>query len=307
MLNDSSLRKILIKAYKLTPAEERLYFTIREIYFFWGNERSCYASTETLVEETNMSSSTVKRSLKVLEEKNLIKMAYEKTKGFLSKRNIYPIEDELLLMDARSILDERTSLNEKRNEAYAVHNEVQNETCARFNMNNCAVQNEHINNQSLNNYNLNNIDIPEVQIGATAPVKTSFDVSISKPMFEKDPKERWNEIASRYHLSKVHRFDKDRIASLKARIKDCDSEDVFWNTIEAALEKSKFLQGKSSNWKPNVDFFLRRSSFVKVAEGAYTTQKASLIESDNSSPIEQAVNGYKPQSQAELIDAFLNS
>lgn len=140
---------------------------------------------------------------------------------------------------------------------------------------------------------------------ADAPVKASFDASITP--FENDPKDRWNSIAARFHLPKVHRFDKDRIKSLKARIKECDSENVFWRTIETALEKSKFLQGKSSDWRPGIDFFLRKSSFTKVAEGAYTTQKASLIESDNNSPIEQAVNGYKPQSQAELIDAFLNS
>jgi len=271
MLNDNSLRKILIKTYKLTPAEERLYFTIREIYFFWGRERCCYASNEALIEETNMSSGTVRRALKVLEEKKLITLAYEKTKGFLSKRNIYPREDELLKADAQTILDERISLTKSRNEIHHDHNDDQYDQRTMINMPNYDDQYDHINNINLNNNNLNNIiDIPEDQFGATAPVNASVD-----PLL--DAKEKWNSIAKRYNLQTVNVLTKTRIQHLKARIKEAGGDDAFWAAVEKAIAGSPFLRGQNDRkWRANFDFFMRQSSFVKALEGSYA--KGSLME-----------------------------
>ena len=127
MLNDYELRKLLLKTFKLTANEFVLYVTIREIYFYWGAEHGCYASNELLAEETNTSTGTIKRSLKVLQEKNLIQVCYAKDKGFLTKRNIYPLEDDLLRIKAEGILTERKSLQDSRNEVHADHNAVQDE------------------------------------------------------------------------------------------------------------------------------------------------------------------------------------
>ena len=277
MLNDSSLRKILIKAYKLTPAEERLYFTIREIYFFWGNDRACYASNETLMNETNMSSGTVGRALKTLESKKLIKLAYEKTKGFLSRRNIYPLEDELLKADAQSVMDEREQLMSNKNEVYADHYADQYDQRTLIKMKDHADQNDHINNQSLNNYNLNNKkDIYDDQNDHTyvdsrieGTVATSGNERVLKPEFEKDPKETWNAIATRYNLAKLKTLSKPRIQQLKARIKMAGGESEFWKEVENALKESPFLRGQNTSWKASFDFFIRESSFIKASEGVY--------------------------------------
>ena len=284
MLNDRDVRKILIKTYKLTPAEERLFFIIREIYFFWGETRACYASNETLISETNMSSGTVGRALKVLESKKLIKLAYEKTKGFLSKRNIYPLEDELLKADAQSVIDEREQLMSNKNEVYADHYADQYDHRTLIKMKNHADQNDHINNHSLNNHSLNNINnINDIQNdngtyvnsrieGAKAPVKTSFDVSISKPAFENDPKEKWNQIAKKFNLPFVNIFSKTRIQKLKARIKTAGSESAFWETVEKSLSGSAFLRGEITDWRASLDFFLQESSFLKASEDVYRRQ-----------------------------------
>lgn len=296
MLNDSSLRKILIKTYKLTPSEERLFFTIREIYFFWGESRGCYASNEILAEETNMSSSTIKRSLKILEDKKLITLAYEKTKGFLTKRNIYPLEDEILRVDAEALLSERSALIQERNEVFEVHNAAQDDSRTMFRLDGHAVQCEHINNQSLNNQSLNNKkDICDAQNdytyinsrldGADAPVATSGNPHLNHQAI----KDRWNAIAEKYKLQTINIVSPDRIASLKARIKDIGGEEAFWSTVERAIKNSAFLRGQNNRkWRVTFNWILKPSKFIQMAEGAYS-DSGSLLD-DPKKPIQEAAD-----------------
>lgn len=166
MLNDSTLRKILINGCKLSPAEERLFFTIREIYFFWGSEHACYATNDVLVNETNMPIGTVRRALKSLEEKKLISLKYEKTKGFVEKRNIFPLEDEKLAEKYPLKPDHHDQCDQRNDDQYDQRKGFHHDQYDQRTMINMISvepfhhdQYDHINNHRyiLNNQSLNNI------------------------------------------------------------------------------------------------------------------------------------------------------
>lgn len=290
MLNDYELRKLLLKTFKLTANEFVLYVTIREIYFYWGAEHGCYASNELLAEETNTSTGTIKRSLKVLQEKNLIQVCYAKDKGFLTKRNIYPLEDDLLRIKAEGILTERKSLQDSRNEVHADHNAVQDDLRD-------ADQVDHIININLNN---NRLISPDQS--AYALISHSADGSNKQSVFKEDPKPKWNDIASRYKLPTITSLTTTRIRHLKARIKEAGGESEFWAAVERSLAASPFLRGENNRgWRANFDFFMQQSSFQKVLEGAYRQegiprQNSELTEQEKSL---KALDDYIAKLKAE--------
>ena len=88
-------------------------------------------------------------------------------------------------------------------------------------------------------------------------------------------KEWWNTKASGTKVPQIAKMTPQRERHLRALIKDF-GEDVVLTTIGRIFDgHSDFLLGRnSSGWVANVDFALRRSSFIKLMEGTYD-RKAS--------------------------------
>lgn len=92
----------------------------------------------------------------------------------------------------------------------------------------------------------------------------------------------WNGMADRAGLSRCQKLTDGRKAKLLARLKDAGGLEG-WYVAMGAIEESAFLTGKTTDWKANIDFALRESSFVKIMEGAYacktpTTRGRSMSE-----------------------------
>lgn len=90
----------------------------------------------------------------------------------------------------------------------------------------------------------------------------------------------YNEAAAKYSWPRCDKFTEARAKKLKVRLKDCGGL-VGW---QAALEKmaaSDFLMGRTArdeehkNWKPDLDFLLKESSFTKLMEGKYDNRGKS--------------------------------
>lgn len=88
-------------------------------------------------------------------------------------------------------------------------------------------------------------------------------------------KEWWNTKASGTKVPQIAKMTPQRERHLQALIKDF-GEDVVLVTIGKIFDgHSDFLLGRNnSGWVANVDFALRRSSFIKLMEGTYD-RKAS--------------------------------
>ena len=88
-------------------------------------------------------------------------------------------------------------------------------------------------------------------------------------------KEWWNTKANGTKVPQIAKMTPQRERHLQALIKDF-GEDVVLTTIGRIFDgHSDFLLGRnSSGWVANVDFALRRSSFIKLMEGTYD-RKAS--------------------------------
>lgn len=88
-------------------------------------------------------------------------------------------------------------------------------------------------------------------------------------------KEWWNNKASGTKVPQIAKMTPQRERHLQALIKDF-GEDVVLATIGRIFDgHSDFLLGRNnSGWVANVDFALRRSSFIKLMEGTYD-RKAS--------------------------------
>lgn len=83
-------------------------------------------------------------------------------------------------------------------------------------------------------------------------------------------KEWWNTKANGTKVPQIAKMTPQRERHLQALIKDF-GEDVVLTTIGKIFDgHSDFLLGRnSSGWVANVDFALRRSSFIKLMEGTY--------------------------------------
>ena len=83
-------------------------------------------------------------------------------------------------------------------------------------------------------------------------------------------KEWWNTKANGTKVPQIAKMTPQRERHLQALIKDF-GEDVVLTTIGRIFDgHSDFLLGRnSSGWVANVDFALRRSSFIKLMEGTY--------------------------------------
>lgn len=282
----------------LTTTECMLYSFIHAIYYRrmqQGEQRSFYGSNNFISEQLGISRRTVIETLKTLEKKKYIKIHYSPDK---TKRLIVPklvnFED-VFQNEGGAKFAPGVVQNLQGGSAESALEMVQN-----------LHPNNNINNNLNNNLNNTHLDsvtaaIPQNDIGWTEEKISAANDMIDEHNIEY----RWNMIADEFGLKKCRCVTKTRISHYQQRIKDIGgAEDLFWDTIRAALVQSDFLRGKNNRaWKANLDFFLRQSSYVKAAEGAYSNAKTGLV-NRNTAPIEQAANGEKLTSEKELVDLF---
>jgi hypothetical protein len=80
--------------------------------------------------------------------------------------------------------------------------------------------------------------------------------------------QHYNEIATEVKWSLAQSITSDRKSALRARVRECGGEEN-WKEAIILASKSSFLTSKENNWSPNLDFFNKQSSFVKLMEGVY--------------------------------------
>lgn len=79
-----------------------------------------------------------------------------------------------------------------------------------------------------------------------------------------------NELLTRYKLPKIDKLTDERKTKLKERCKSAGGFENFLGQMEVALAESSFLRGDSGKgWRADFDFFLQKSKWQKVIEGAY--------------------------------------
>lgn len=259
----------LRKHYNLSNNECVLYYEIYCLYFYGGKE-TCYASNEYFTEELGLSDGTIKRTLRHLQEVGLLKVHYDQERGFITRRHLFPLHDSVLLEKAKEIKEER---EEKiHGDHNGDHNADQSD----------RRDADHFEPLIIDNYN----NIYKDKGGSF--ISHSADVSNKQSVFKEDPKPKWNDLASRYHLPSINNLTTTRIRHLKARIKEAGGEAEFWAAVEGSLAASPFLKGENNRgWRANFDFFMQQSSFQKVLEGAYRQeggprQNSELTEQEKS-------------------------
>lgn len=283
-----ALFKLLRQNYGLSNNECVLYYEIRCLYFY-GGKNACYASNEYFEAELGISSGTVKRGINTLKEKGLILTRTERVERCIYQRNIYPLEDKLLIGQAEEIKRQRDDAISAQNTAQEDHIEdhsvpLQEDLFATHQ----GVQNDP---PILDINNLRSLNLKE-EVPADHFVNASVD-----PLL--DAKDKWNSIAKRYNLQSINVLTKTRIQHLKARIKEAGGDDAFWIAVEKAIASSPFLRGQNDRkWRANFDFFMRQSSFVKALEGSYA--KGSLME-----PLKKPIDGAGNKSD-EFVKLFFN-
>lgn len=92
----------------------------------------------------------------------------------------------------------------------------------------------------------------------------------------------WNEFAGKNNLSKAMVMSDSRSTSLKRLVAEIErkgfkSDEVINLAINNIL-KSSFLKGEAGEFRANIDFFLRKSRFWKLAEGGYNDIKKTKID-----------------------------
>lgn len=93
-----------------------------------------------------------------------------------------------------------------------------------------------------------------------------------------------NLVLAKHKLSEISSLSGERLKSLTSRTKESGSLDSFLALVDKGLTESAFLRGETSDWKADFDFFLRKSKFLKVTEGAYcnSVKKGTGITNDYS-------------------------
>ena len=85
--------------------------------------------------------------------------------------------------------------------------------------------------------------------------------------------EIYNEVADRCGWPLARRLTDARAKRLKARLNDCAGIDGWRQALDRA-SRSSFLCGRTRSighegWRPDLDFFLQESSFIRLLEGRY--------------------------------------
>lgn len=91
-----------------------------------------------------------------------------------------------------------------------------------------------------------------------------------------------NQIFEKHGLPLVRKMTEERIKKLRKRAEDIGGLDKFFEEIDSALGASSFLRGENNRgWIADIDFLLRKSSFVRLIEGAYADKKGQEGQSDD--------------------------
>lgn len=88
-----------------------------------------------------------------------------------------------------------------------------------------------------------------------------------------DAWQAWNDAAKRFGLPTVQKLTAPRKARLRARLDDVNGLEG-WRIALALIGESDFLTGRTqSGYRATFDFVLQESSFVKLLEGNYASNK----------------------------------
>lgn len=84
----------------------------------------------------------------------------------------------------------------------------------------------------------------------------------------------YNDLAEQLAWPKCERLSASRKTKIRARLRECGGIDGWYFAL-AKAKASKFLRGETTrgagheNWRPDIDFFLTESKFIKLMEGRY--------------------------------------
>lgn len=112
----------------------------------------------------------------------------------------------------------------------------------------------------------------------------------------------WNRLAEKWGFSKISIVSDERQQKITARLKDSGCETLYemFKRIDEAIMGSLFLRGKkqrwangewvleNADWRPDFDFFTRKSKFIKAIDGGYDDN--DVIEKKNEGKWEQYKN-----------------
>lgn len=141
--------------------------------------------------------------------------------------------------------------------------------------------------RTLNNNNNNNIN---------------NNIYTSNKLDKSDILSLWNRLAEKWGFSKISIVSDERQQKIKARLKDSGCETLYemFKRIDEAIMGSLFLRGKkqrwangewvleNADWRPDFDFFTRKSKFIKAIDGGYDDN--DVIEKKNEGKWEQYKN-----------------
>lgn len=92
--------------------------------------------------------------------------------------------------------------------------------------------------------------------------------------FDEEMVNAYNDVAEQLAWPTCARLTANRRAKLRARLRDCGGIDGWYRAL-AKAKGSAFLRGETNRgagherWRPNIDFFLTESKFLKLIEGGY--------------------------------------
>lgn len=234
----------------LSDAEVRLYIAVSSL----ANQKGyCYASNNYLANSLGKSPSTIKRSMRHLEEKGFIKRDISKKDDNSSDRKIYISYDDIFEKPEQNDLGAGQKCTE-----------------GGLKMNGGGVKNDptpQSKNDPHNNISINNIN------------KIIKDNNSSKGELEKRRDsfriitDKFNGAATEYDLNKIIKLSDKRKAKLKARLDELGEGKI----IEAIdkIKESSFLRGENDRkWKIDFDWLIANdTNILKVLEDKYKDEK----------------------------------
>ena len=108
----------------------------------------------------------------------------------------------------------------------------------------------------------NQLELTSETLGPT-DAQTAFDM--------------WNILAAEVGLVKAQAFD-SRKSNFTKRLDECGGLEG-WQIVMDKIRNSDFLTGKKTDWKCDIDFVLRKSSFTKIMEGSYDNNGGGMAAS----------------------------
>lgn len=115
------------------------------------------------------------------------------------------------------------------------------------------------------------------------------DTNVSYSTAIKEAVGLYNQLADQEGLAEVQRLTDARKQKIRARLKDLDGLEG-WKILMEKVRESDFLCGRVKDWKADIDFIIRESSFVKIMEGKYDNAGKNRKSGTNSTNAGQSIN-----------------